>query len=177
MLLSSNLRKQVKLSLTSKTKIVFNETIEFSVVVSPKEGFCYNLHIEDVKGKFTNLRVGSINSQNYLPFDQSTGTYQTSAAQLLSPYNFVIEFEAKFKAITSLTWSAAFYFSGAQLKFLNVFECYEGKLDFANYEFYKLQWFIKKVEEGTVEITIKNPDNIQINGKVYFSTFYQNCLP
>uniref|UniRef100_A0A914P0H7 BTB domain-containing protein n=1 Tax=Panagrolaimus davidi TaxID=227884 RepID=A0A914P0H7_9BILA len=39
------------------------------------------------------------------------------------------------------------------------------KIPFANYEFYKLQWFIKKVEEDFVEFTIKNPHQIQINGQ------------
>uniref|UniRef100_A0A914Q437 BTB domain-containing protein n=1 Tax=Panagrolaimus davidi TaxID=227884 RepID=A0A914Q437_9BILA len=165
MLLSSNLRKQVKLSFTSKTKIVFNETTEFSVFVSTKDNFNYTLHIDDVEGNIRDLKITPLNGLQNLPCDEDNGTYKTNAAELQYPFQFLIECDVEYKIVTPSTWSTEFGTCSDCLKFLNIFECLEGKIPFANYEFYKLQWFIKKVEEDFVEFTIKNPHQIQINGQ------------
>uniref|UniRef100_A0A914QPL7 BTB domain-containing protein n=1 Tax=Panagrolaimus davidi TaxID=227884 RepID=A0A914QPL7_9BILA len=165
MLLSSNLRKQVKLSFTSKTKIVFNETTEFSVFVSTKDNFNYTLHIDDVKGNIRDLKITPLNGLQNLSCDEANGTYKTNAAELQYPFQFLIECDVEYKIVTPSTWSTEFGTCSDCLKFLNLFECLEGKIPFENYKFYKLQWFIKKVEADFVEFTIKNPHQIQINGQ------------
>uniref|UniRef100_A0A914PG06 BTB domain-containing protein n=1 Tax=Panagrolaimus davidi TaxID=227884 RepID=A0A914PG06_9BILA len=164
MLLTSNLRKVIKLSLTSKTEIVFNETTELSVDVSTEDNFNYALHVEDIKGNITELEITPLNGVQCLPCN-ANGTFKTNAEQLQHPFQFLIECEVEYKSITPATWSTDFLTYSNYLKFLNLFECYQGKINFANYEFYKLHWFIKKVETNFVEFTIKNPHQIQINGQ------------
>uniref|UniRef100_A0A914QPX1 BTB domain-containing protein n=1 Tax=Panagrolaimus davidi TaxID=227884 RepID=A0A914QPX1_9BILA len=164
MLLSSKLRKAVYLSFTSKTKIVFNETTELSVVVFTEDNFNYTLNVEHVKGNITELEITPLNGVQCLPCN-ANGTFKTNAEQLQHPFQFLIECKVEYKSITPSTWSTDFLTYSNYLKFLSLFECLEGKIPFANYEFYKLQWIIKKVEEDYVEFTIKNPHQIQINGQ------------
>uniref|UniRef100_A0A914QQC3 Uncharacterized protein n=1 Tax=Panagrolaimus davidi TaxID=227884 RepID=A0A914QQC3_9BILA len=162
MLLTSSLRKFIKLSFTSKTKIVFNETTELSVIVSTEDNFNYTLHVEEIKGNITELEITPLNGVQCLPCN-ANGTFKTNAEQLQHPFQFLIECEVEYKSITPSTWSTDFLTYSNYLKFLNLFECYEGEINFANYEFYRLHWFIKKVETNYVEFTIKNPHQIQIN--------------
>uniref|UniRef100_A0A914PM84 BTB domain-containing protein n=1 Tax=Panagrolaimus davidi TaxID=227884 RepID=A0A914PM84_9BILA len=165
MLLTTTLRKVIKLSFTSETKIVFNETTELSVDVSTEDSFNYALHVEEIKGDISNLKITPLNGSQNLPCDIVNGTYKTNAEQLQHPFQFLIKCEVEYKAITPSTWSTGFWTCSNFLKFLNLFECLEGKIPFANYEFYKLHWFIKKVESNIVEFTIQNPQQIQINGQ------------
>uniref|UniRef100_A0AC35FCP8 BTB domain-containing protein n=1 Tax=Panagrolaimus sp. PS1159 TaxID=55785 RepID=A0AC35FCP8_9BILA len=129
------------------------------------DNFNYTLHIEDVKGDIRDLKITPLNGSQNLPCDTANRTYKTNAAELQHPFQFLIECDVEYKIVTPSTWTTEFRTCSDCLKFLNLFECLEGKISFANYEFYKLQWFIKKVEADFVEFTIKNPHQIQINGQ------------
>uniref|UniRef100_A0A914PQA7 Uncharacterized protein n=1 Tax=Panagrolaimus davidi TaxID=227884 RepID=A0A914PQA7_9BILA len=176
MLVSTTLFQTSELALTTETKIVFNENVEFFVDVQNYDELNFSLHITNVKGTtLKTVEIAPLGQSYGLPYDENKDCFLIGKEEFhQTSFKFYVkaDFEykvAKFaeqpqciKAMCNIKVSAL------RLQFLKAHECYADFVMIEGYENVKLKCFIKKTKPEFIDLTIERAYGCTINGLYFF---------
>uniref|UniRef100_A0A914QBY4 Uncharacterized protein n=1 Tax=Panagrolaimus davidi TaxID=227884 RepID=A0A914QBY4_9BILA len=170
MLLNTTLFQTSTLSLTSRTKISFNNEIEFSVFVRDYDELNYSLHIEDVKGCYKTLEVAYSGQREAIPYNQGKDCYLTpkkNFEETAFTFYIMLDIEytiVKYSEVPREVVKCQIKIPSRHLKFLKVGEYYLHFVTIKGFENVKLKCFIKKPKVNFIDLTIEKSAEIKING-------------
>uniref|UniRef100_A0AC34EZU8 Uncharacterized protein n=1 Tax=Panagrolaimus sp. ES5 TaxID=591445 RepID=A0AC34EZU8_9BILA len=155
-------------------EIKLTRDTSFTVVLISKKS-PYIFQIQDIKGNIEiqkichpDVRVGTS-----LPYNRNNKTF--SCNYLNSKfYEFHIMADINYTPVNFVDINYHLHISAALLQPLRAFQCLEKDIILPGYETLVFKCFIKKVKSNAVEIHVRNPYNIIINGK---TTDFQEQVP
>jgi hypothetical protein len=155
MLLKGELRRDVVLSLTTKTIVKFDENYEFSLYPQFLGDKKYIFSICDIKGKFE-----ISDYRNNYDKEKKFFTENITTTHYVRNFCIVVERECEKVGYDEYTFSQPTY-----AQYLKPFQYYEHYFTLPNYKNIKFKYSVKKFPDCHVEYCIENPHKIEINRK------------
>uniref|UniRef100_A0A914NXT2 Allorecognition 2 n=1 Tax=Panagrolaimus davidi TaxID=227884 RepID=A0A914NXT2_9BILA len=157
MFFNTVLSAETKLSPSKETLVKFNEDIEFIVSPTATDDDKYVFRIHDEKGNF---EIKSIkNDREDVNYDFEAKTFTTEIGQLKDKFEIEIIVNIQYTKNQLTFINVPVYVTVEQMKNLKLYEYFEIPLDLPGHRYLKLICYVKCVEEGLIQIHIKNPYN------------------
>uniref|UniRef100_A0AC34F867 BTB domain-containing protein n=1 Tax=Panagrolaimus sp. ES5 TaxID=591445 RepID=A0AC34F867_9BILA len=165
MLLKTSLEKEVFLSYTSKTEVVFKDGIQLTVVPEVLDKKTCIFRLENFSSDFEVTTVCHHANLGVNIFDKNTKTFKRLSQPLRTFFKIFISLDVEFKEVNYVEIEYKLQFPGSRIKLLELFDYYSIDFELPGYEYLQFKCYIRKVKEGEVILTVENLYDLRIEGK------------
>uniref|UniRef100_A0AC34GCT8 Uncharacterized protein n=1 Tax=Panagrolaimus sp. ES5 TaxID=591445 RepID=A0AC34GCT8_9BILA len=143
--------------------ININDTCHFTAEHVSSSSNCYNYCIKDVEGDFEIRKISNQAGQHisYKKGDTIFSIAQNAFGQL---FNFHVYVSAEFEETTYICVTHELNIPSIRLKFLKPRQFFKDVIQLNEYGNITFTYYVKKIQEGTIELHIANPNEAVIQG-------------
>uniref|UniRef100_A0A914XWW6 Uncharacterized protein n=1 Tax=Panagrolaimus superbus TaxID=310955 RepID=A0A914XWW6_9BILA len=158
--------QKAQLSLQSETTVKFAENLQFAC--SKFDTWSYSYHIKDIKGDFVITRIARVFSDGTMwdnGYDKAKNFFGSDSVSLNHIFYITanIEMNEMVEEMCAVPYQLQIPFF--RLKPLQLRHFYNAEIVLPGYDGLKFTYYVMKTKANIVEIYIKNPYDLHIQGK------------